>query len=75
MVGLCFVKIKAENLSSTSHMKSENSISLSVNFFQINQVYFKLLEKHLMDFEDNLQESIKSTLILPNQPVKFYLKK
>lgn len=56
-------------------MKSENSISLSVNFFQINQVYFKLLEKHLMDFEDNLQESIKSTLILLNQPVKFYLKK
>lgn len=56
-------------------MKSENSISLLVNFSQTKQVYYDLLEKHLMDCEDNLQETIRSTLILPNQPVGIYLEK
>jgi hypothetical protein len=29
--------------------------------------------KHLVDFEDNLQESIRNTSILPNQWVGYYL--
>lgn len=50
-------------------MKSENSASFLVNFFKTKQVYYQLLENHLVDSEHNLQESSRSTLVLPNQPV------
>lgn len=48
-------------------MKSENSVSLLVNFFQTKQVDCKLSEKHFMGFEDDLQETIRCTLNLPNE--------
>lgn len=70
-----FIEIQAGNLSLNSYMKSENSLSFSVNFFKTKQVYCQLLEKHLVGFVENLQENIRSTLILPNQPVGFYIEK
>lgn len=35
-------------------MKSENSASFLVNFFKTKQVYYQLLENHLVDSEHNL---------------------